>query len=177
MNDPILWGFLAEQHEAGMALATSSDLLKLQPVGRPPYQRYVARYSCRGLRRLSGGQVVETEDFHVGIRFGDDHLRRLVEPMQVVTLLSPPDVFHPNIRFPFICLGNIRPGMGLVDLLYQVWEVLSFRKVVVREDDALNADACRWARSNQARFPTDGRSLKRARRRFEIRAQAPGGGT
>ncbi len=74
-----------------------------------------------------------------------------------------------------ICVGHVQPGIGLVDLLYQVWEVLTYRRVVMREDDALNADACRWARSNQARFPTDGRPFKRTERRFEIIAQEPKG--
>jgi hypothetical protein len=34
----------------------------------------------------------------------------------------------------------------------------------------LNPDACRWARNNQHRFPTDPRPLKRRRLRLQTRS-------
>jgi hypothetical protein len=174
MVDTIFKGWLERQYEAAMGLVAESDMLMLRPVGPSPFTQYLVRLSCLGLRKPPGSDVVEAGGFHVAIRFGDDHLRRLVDPMRVVTLLSPPHVFHPNIMFPAICLGNIVPGVGLVDLLYQVWEVLTYRRVVMREDDALNAEACRWARRNQHRFPIDERPLKRITRRFEIHARSVG---
>jgi hypothetical protein len=173
----ILEGWLERQHEAGMALAAASDLLELHPLGPEPFQRYRARYSCRGFRRTRSGEMAEWDRSHVAIWFADDHLRRLLAPMRVVTVLSPPDVLHPNIRFPFVCLGHIMPGIGLVDLLYQVWEILTYRRVTMREDDALNAEACLWARDNQHRFPTDDRPLKRRARLFDIQSRPTGDGS
>ena len=52
------------------------------------------------------------------------------------------------------------PGTSLVDLLYQAYEVLTYQKFTSREDDALNAVACAWARKHMDRFPVDSRPLK-----------------
>jgi hypothetical protein len=50
--------------------------------------------------------------------------------------------------------------MSLVDLLFQCFEVITYQKVTMREDDALNHAACAWAREHQQRFPIDRRPLK-----------------
>ena len=78
------------------------------------------------------------------------------------------EVFHPNIKAPFICVGKLSPGTLLVDILYQCFEIISYNKVTMREDDALNGAACAWARSNQHRFPVDPRALKRRSLEFRI---------
>ena len=77
--------------------------------------------------------------------------------------LGPPNVWHPNISDtqPAICVGRLVPGTGLVDLLYQCWEIITWNKKTIREDDALNRAACQWARHNLARLPVDTRPLKR----------------
>ena len=160
-RDPIYEAFLARQYEEGMALARASDLLELEPLGDFPPCRYIARFSCTGLVRSRPGQVSETDRFEVGIWFPSDYLRR-AEPWQVLTWLGPREVFHPNIsnRLPLICVGKLKPGTWLVDLLYQCFEIISYQKVTMREDDALNAAACAWAREHQHRFPVDRRPLK-----------------
>jgi len=159
-SDPVFTAFLARQYEEGMALAAASDLVELWPfTGRPP-DRYVARFSCTGLVRF-GSRVVEYRGFEVGIWFPSDYLRR-AEPSQVLTWLGPREVFHPNIshRLPFICVGRLTAGTGLVDLLYQCFEIITWQKVTMREDDALNPGACGWAREHQDRLPVDRRPLK-----------------
>ena len=47
-------------------------------------------------------------------------------------------------------------------------EIITFNKANVREDDALNPDACVWARHNQHRLPVDTRPLKRRRVEFTV---------
>ncbi len=98
--------------------------------------------------------VRQAESFHVGVYFGADYLRT-VNPYETLTLFDPLNTYHPNVAFgaPFICVGRIAPGMPLVDLLYQVYEILTYQKLTPREDDALNKEACRWARANQGLFP------------------------
>jgi hypothetical protein len=155
-------GFLRRQLEEGSALARDSDLLHLIPRPEDPPQSYVARYCCTGLVRNDRNEVIEARDFAVGVWFPQDYLRR-AEPFQVLTWLGPRNVFHPNIsdRAPVICIGRLTPGTGLVDILYQVFEIITYNKLTMREDDALNPDACVWARGNQDRFPVDDRPLKR----------------
>ena len=124
--------------------------------------RYLVRFHCKGLVRDGGGAVLEADRFDVGVWFPSDYLRRAAPP-QVLTWLGPRNVFHPNIsdQAPFICVGHLSPGTPLVDLIYQCFEIITYNKVTMREDDALNKDACAWARHNLHRFPVDSRPLKR----------------
>ncbi|HVS03951.1 MAG TPA: hypothetical protein VMT16_14390 [Thermoanaerobaculia bacterium] len=175
-RDPVFAGFLRRQRREGEALARSSDLLELVPIGdaQAP-DRYLARFRCRGLVRPAGGEVAVAEGFEVGIWFPLDYLRR-ADPFQVLTWLGPRDVFHPNVsaQLPLLCIGRLVPGTPLVDLLYQCFEIVTWRKVTMREDDALNAAACAWARQHRQRWPVDGRPLKR--RRLELRVETSAGG-
>jgi hypothetical protein len=166
-TDPILGAFLERQAEDGRALAQASDILSLDCI--PTGHHFVADYNCRGLAQDQGGVVREVDHFQVGIFLGSDYLRN-VNPFEVLTLFGPRNTYHPNVAFgaPFICVGHIAPGMPLVDLLYQVYEILTYQKLTPREDDALNKEACRWARANQHRFPIDRRPLKRRSLALEI---------
>jgi len=124
----------------------------------------------------TGSEIKEADDFFVGIWMPEDYLS-CVEPFRIVSWLAPDNVFHPNIgRGPLrssgplsICLGRIKPCMALVDLIYQCWEIITYSKATMREDDALNWDACRWARRNTHRFPIDTRPLKRRSIDIEIK--------
>jgi hypothetical protein len=169
MPDKVLDAFLTRQREEGMALAASSDLLELKCLDP---QHYVARFLCEGLVRRGTGDVEEASGFEVGIFFSADHLRR-VEPAQLVTWFTPWEIYHPNIRPPFCCLGRSAPGISLVEVLYQIYEIVTYQKVTMREDDALNHAACSWARENTARFPVDRRPLKR--RPLNLRTEVRGG--
>lgn len=162
--NPVMNGFLSRQLEDGLKLASASDLLHLLPMPDaefPPY-RYLARFRCKGLVTAPDGDVVEADCFDVGIQFPEDYLR-IAEPSRVLTWLYPENVWHPNIFGPAraICVGRMAPGTPLVDLLYQIFEIISYRKVTMREDDALNRACCQWARQNMTRFPVDSRPLKR----------------
>ena len=169
--DKILAAFLTTQHQEGLALAAASDLLELfvAPSSHPP-QRYRVHFRCTGLLYAPDGHITLGNEFHVGLWFPDDYLRR-PEP-QVVTWLGPREVWHPNILPPFICLGHVAPGTRLVDLLYQIFEIITYTKVTMREDDALNKEACAWARHHQDRFPVDKRPLKR--RALDLHVEAIG---
>jgi hypothetical protein len=142
-----------------MALAESSDLLSLQPIGPAPTQQFLAQFRCKGLVR-ENGSIVEADRFVVGIHFPEDYLRTN-DLRAVATMLEPLTVYHPNVRGPAICIGAMPGGTSLVDIVYQVFEILSYNRVTMREDDALNIEACAWARANQHRFPVDTRPLKR----------------
>ncbi len=170
--DKILSAFLTTQHEEGLALAAASDLLELfvASSGNPP-QRYLARFRCTGLLYTPDGHITPGNDFSVGLCFPDDYLRR-VDPAQVVTWMGPRTVWHPNILLQFMCIGHLAPGTSLVDLLYQIFEIITYTKVTMREDDALNKEACAWARHHQDQFPVDKRPLKR--RKIDLHVEAIG---
>lgn len=156
--DTILQLFLETQRHEAMALAAESDLLDVLPLD---LQHYVATFRCRGLVREPRGEVREHDRFRVGIWFPSTYLRE-VRPAHVLTWLEPDYVWHPNIRPPYVCVGKIAPGTPLIDLLHRCFELICFENVTMREDDALNAAACVWARRNRERFPTDRRPVKRS---------------
>jgi hypothetical protein len=159
-RDPVFTGFLESQHEQGMVLSNRSDVMTLHPLGGPPPQLFIAEFDCRGLRGKPADGLQVANQWRVGIGFPNDYLRR-ANFLHVIQLLSPLDAWHPNVRGPALCVGRMTPGTPLVDILYQVLEIITYRRYTPREDDALNRQACAWARANQARFPLDDRPLVR----------------
>ncbi len=157
MTDPILKSFLQVQFNQATALANASDILELEAEPASPPQKYIARFHCRGLVRRRDGEITEANEFDVGIFLPDDYLRA-VDPGQVVTILKPWDIWHPNAGGPFLCCGKLSGGTPLVDILYQVYEIITYQKWA--SHDGLNPAACEWARNNQQRFPLDRRPLK-----------------
>ncbi|MGP8251889.1 MAG: hypothetical protein ACLQHF_07625 [Terracidiphilus sp.] len=167
-EDPIYRRFMARQLEEGRALAQASDLLTLHvPPMAPPH--IVAEFHCKGLVREGDGEVREHDEFHVGIWFPPFYLRR-ADPFEMLRLFTP-HVWHPNVsrEFPLICIGRLTPGSSLVDILYQLYDILSYHKYNPRENDALNREACAWARAHQDMFPIDRRPLKRRPLSLEVR--------
>ena len=168
MSDRVMEAFLRRQAEEGLALASESDLLDLIPFGQPA-DHFLAIFSCTGLVEDRRGRVVEADHFEVGIGFPSTYLR-VADPFRVLTWLGPRNVWHPNISAaaPVICVGRLPPGTGLVDLCYQIFEIITWNKVTMREDDALNREACQWARNHASRFPVDRRPLKRRKLNLKI---------
>jgi ubiquitin-protein ligase len=164
MPDAILKAFLTKSHEAAMKLAAASDLVSLLPEPGAYPQRYLADFHCRGLVRDAAGAIVEANHFRVGIWFPDDYLRDKPNPYKILTLLEPATVFHPNIRAPFICAGDLRRNTDLVSLLFQIFELLTYQKWAAH--DPLDPMAAEFARNNMARFPIDPRPLRRRAVRF-----------
>ncbi|MGB9029269.1 MAG: hypothetical protein WCC27_04035 [Acidobacteriaceae bacterium] len=167
-GDQVYERFMARQLEEGMALAESSDLLRLHiPPMAPPH--FIAEFRCNGLVRGEDGEIGEASEFAVGIFFPPDYLRR-ADPFEILRLFRP-GVWHPNVsmELPLICIGRLTPGTALVDILYQVFEILTWNKFNPRENDSLNKVACAWARENQSRFPVDRRPLKRRPLHLEMK--------
>ena len=166
-TDPIYEGFMQRQLEEGLELARSSDLLRLHiPPLAPPH--FVAEFLCNGLIREGDGEIKQANEVQVGIWFPPDYLRR-ADPFQMLRLFSP-GVWHPNVsrELPLICIGRLTPGTTLVDILYQLFDILTYQKYNPRENDSLNKTACAWARENAAKFPIDRRPLKRRSLNLEV---------
>jgi hypothetical protein len=168
MPDRIREAFLRHEQQAALALDAASDVVTLTAVAGDPPDTYVIDLRCKGLARGADGNVHVADRFVVGLHFGENYLRSVPDPFAILTVLHPQNAFQPNIaeRAPFICVGHLAPGTGIVELVYQVWQIWTYRKYNLV--DGLNADACRYARAHQADFPLDPRPLKRAAPSFTV---------
>lgn len=165
-SDPVYQGFMESQLAEGMALSDASDILDLHVSPMTP-PHFFADFHCKGLLYDEAG-IREGNEFRVGVWFPDDYLRR-ASAFDMLRMLTP-HVWHPNISndMPLICIGNLAAGTPLVDILFRLYEVLSYQRWHPVENDSLNKLACAWARGHQHRFPTDSRPLKRRRLALEV---------
>lgn len=170
-HDRIFERFMQRQREEGEALAAASDLLELSEYPFSP-PTWVATFRCKGLVRLPDGVIEEADYFQAGIWFPPDYLRR-IDPFEILRWFDPPNIWHPNVSdtLPLVCVGKLSPGTPLVDILYQLFEIITYTKYTPREDDSLNKACCSWARDNQHRFPVDRRPLKRRSLNLEVNEQ------
>jgi len=53
------------------------------------------------------------------------------------------------------------PGTPLVNLLFDIYEIITYHRVTMDEPHALNHAACAWARLHVREFPIDPRPLRR----------------
>jgi len=156
MRDAIFTTFLEHAREDAAHLNASSDLARVLPIDP---QHYVLHYRCRGLVRDGSGPPRVHEDFGVGLYFPASYLRLEQPPGLVVQWLGPAEIFHPNIRSGFVCIGPIAPGEGLIDLAFRLFEVISYHRC--SPNDALNPEAAQWARNHRDLLPLDRRPLLR----------------
>ena len=171
--DRILAVFLERQEKDACALNAESDLVEVTPMEPTPCQKYLVRYGCTGLVRTPEG-VQEANDFRIGVYFPLDYMQRASAP-ECLTFLWPVSAWQPAVRFPFICPGVLTPGTPLLEIIEQCGEILSFKKVTMAEGQALNRQACSWARRNKQRFPIDARPLRRAAVRYRAENAENGG--
>jgi hypothetical protein len=165
--DRIFDSWLERQHAELNALAQESDRIVVAPEDHVPPRGYIVKFDCDTLVQAHG-EVKPCHGFTVLFRFPLDYLRVVPDPAWIVALLEPRNLFHPNVAPPFLCIGRIAPGTSLCELVFQVHEVLTYSKLTPREDDALNRDACAWARANLQRFPVDSRPLRRPAADFAV---------
>jgi hypothetical protein len=172
--DPVFQTWLKRQFEDAQAISDSSDVVKLEAESGPRVpRRYVAHFSAPTCIKES--VVKRALGFSLLFRFPDEYLRTAVNVGQVVNVLSPSTIWHPNAHFPFICTGRVKPGTPLVVLLQRAYDILTYKKMTLDEADALNPAACAWARSNMQLFPLTRAALQRvSETRSTARASVPG---
>ncbi len=167
MTNAVFEAFLQAQGEAARRLNAQCDTVVLHPADPlTPAASYVAQFRCPCLAKASGAALREIDVVEIGIRFTTQHLR-VFDTVRALQVLAPRDLFHPNIIGPVMCVGHLAPGATLEEMVLQVYEVLTYQRVTMNETDALNHEACRWARANQGRFPLSSLPLKRRRVRFD----------
>jgi len=134
-SDAIYQRFMERQRVEGLALAESSDILSLFiPPMSPPH--FVAEFSCKGLIRDSAGEIKEANRFRLAC--GSQRITCAVQiRLRWCACLLQVYGIQMLVRISFDMHGRITPGTPLVDILFQIYDILTYHKFNPREDDSL----------------------------------------
>ncbi len=158
--------FLERQESLALDFSAVSDLVEIEPITRAPVQRYLVRLGTRGLIKTAAGTIEHHQGCTFAVWFPEDYLRR-ISPFETVQWIAPQNAFHPNIGpgpggAAYICLGGVFPGSPLLTIIEQVHEIFSWMNRLPHEKEAMNREACPWARAHGADLPIDSRPLLRS---------------
>jgi hypothetical protein len=153
--DPIMREFLLQTYAEARALAAQSEVLTLVDVTGDAVPTRILCYFHHVphfIQHPNGiVELVTTGDVVVGISFPPDYLRNTDRwlYLKLITFLSPPTFFHPNVHASVLCLGaKLYPAMRLVELLWHTFDIVTYKNFTLDERDALNPQACRYLRQH-----------------------------
>ncbi len=165
MGESILTDFLEYTTRAALDLADQSDVLEVARLPMAGAGLFLARFQVAHLARRQRGQIgVAHGPLTVMIRIGPDYLRH-AEPLETVQVGNQ-DFWHPNFRWPVLCVGSLRPGMALPTLLRHIFEIVTYQNYAT--DDGLDPEACSRLRDQPTLLDCLPRTPRLLRRRIEI---------
>ena len=129
MNEDHENDFLIRQLREARELASDSDLVDIRPLGQ---RTYAALFRCNGLVQERDGTVRGADRFVIEIQLAEDHLRTKPGPL-VMRIVYPPNCFAPNVAPPLMCAGDLPAGVGVVDLVFQAYEIISWQNCTIDE--------------------------------------------
>jgi hypothetical protein len=142
--------FLENTAADALALQERSDVVALQALPPAPASRYLCSFRAPFLRRLPAGTVtIDPGPIDCTIRFPSDYLwcadpRLFIRVAAVMT----PGFVHPNVLDGIVCLGAaFAPGTPIRGVVWQLFEIVTYRNCTLDERNALNYEACRLLRS------------------------------
>ena len=147
--DQVFQTFLENTANDAAELQRKSDVVVLDPLPPLPPSRYGCTFQVPYLRRLPSGVVeVHCGPVFCGISFPEDYLRS-TDPklfMKLASVLSP-GFLHPNVLLGSVCLGSaFAPGTPIGALVWELFDIVTYRNCTVDERNALNPEACRLVR-------------------------------
>lgn len=151
--DKIYLRFLENSFEKARQLEAESDILTIADKrGNPPYHFLLKFEPVHHLvQNFDTGQVQLIQaPVLLDVCFPEDYLRSL-DPelyLKMVAILNPA-FFHPNVKpfLGYVCLGHdFLPGTPLSDLIYHLYDIITYQNTTVDEQDAFNPAACSYLR-------------------------------
>jgi hypothetical protein len=147
--DQIFRMFLENTAKDAVALQQKSEVATLAPLPPFPPSRYICTFRIPYLQRLPTGIVaIDAGPVLCGISFPEDYLRS-TDPklfLKVASIMNPGFV-HPNVLIGSVCLGShFAPGTPIDALIWELFEIATYRNCTVDERNALNPEACRLVR-------------------------------
>jgi len=152
--DQVYRKFLENTWEDARDMNSRSGVLRLEPELHSPPARYCCAFEVPYLRRLPSGTVeIAPGPVAAFVNFPPDYLYS-TDPhlyMRIAAMLTP-DFLHPNVgAHGAICLGaSFTGGTPLNALIWELFEIVTYRNRNVDERNALAPEACRLIRANDA---------------------------
>ena len=145
---------LQSESEEMKSLAESSSLLSFTSAGVPP-THYSVTTTCRGLMRWSD-KVAETRVHEFDIDLGEGF------PLLPPSVVWRTPIFHPNIKPPHVCTGDIwYPGISLAEFCVEICKLIQYKSFNLY--DPLDQEASIWLAVELAEenpgIPVDDRSV------------------
>lgn len=134
-------------------LVNRSELIRIMATEGDPPEKYLIRFTCRGVEALNGPQPVYREIHEVRIYLHAEY------PLKQPQLKWLTPIFHPNIHSTgAVCIGAWWPAKTLDELLLTLGEMVQYKNLGPK--DPMNSRAAAWSVRNKHLFPIDPRPLK-----------------
>lgn len=144
---------LRNDYERIRALINRSEFIHIAQTDGDPPEKYLIRYSCKGVERINGSAPVYRERHEVSIYLHAEY------PLKQPQLKWITPIFHPNIHVTgAVCIGAWWPAKTLDELILTMGEMIQYKNVDPK--DPMNSRAASWALRNKHLFPVDSRPLK-----------------
>ena len=124
--------------------------------------RAIVAFNTKTLVRDKDGTVRRAGPVVLGIRYHERFLTVTPHPMEVVSVLQPSSIYHPNCSDSgALCIGHPAPGIPLDLILHQVWAGLMFnmKTVNTQPGQIVNPEAALYVCANAHLFPISTRGM------------------
>ena len=134
-------------------LVNRSEFIQVVSTDGDPPEKYLIRFTCKGVEKLNGKKPVLREHHEVSIYLHAEY------PLKQPQLKWLTPIFHPNIHVTgAVCIGAWWPAKTLDELLLTLGEMVQYKNYDPK--DPMNSKAAAWALRHKGSFPVDGRDLK-----------------
>lgn len=134
--------------------------------------RWVLQFETPTLVKPPGREPMLFGPVVTGIRYHEQWLSKPPIPTEIVTILMPPGIFHPNVGpAGNLCLGHPGAGLTMEQILHTTWAALVFNMRVVNTVDwqTFNREAAAYIRNAPiGAFPLTRRGLLEAPAEGEV---------
>ncbi len=144
---------LYAEYERVRELHDKEGLIAIENISGDPPDRYVIRFTCRGIAAIINGQPLYSNLHRVALILTDT----FPTDQPYIEWLTP--IFHPNIskNGEAVCIGTWYPAKTLDDLLLMLGDMIQYKNYA--SHDPLHLEASLWAMEHKELFPVDKRPL------------------
>ncbi|GEM_PF-2228056 len=161
MSDPIFANFVEHTVTGARELAAASDVMTFAYLPLDDESLFLVEFRIPYIVQQPNGVIASAPGpLGIAVRLTPEYLNH-VDPL-LIAQVRDPDFFHPNHRWPVLCVGGIRPGTPLAQAIRHIYEIVTYQNFAT--DDGLNPAACQRLRDEPSlidRLPKPPRLVRR----------------